>query len=73
MSTLLNTTDRADAGFCGYDGPTDPDQGGLIVTRDADGWIVLNGSDGEIKLPPQAARRMAEAILGSAQAGRRAA
>jgi hypothetical protein len=69
---LLDTTDRSDATACGYDGSCDPreDMDGLIVTRDADDWVTILAGDGEIKLPPQAAKVLAEMILGTVFAGR---
>lgn len=53
--TLLNTEDRFDAGMMGLDGPVDfnmPD--GLKITQADDGWLTLNGPDGEINIPPGA-------------------
>lgn len=56
--TLLDSTYACDAGLMGFDGPCDPaeDGDGLIVTRLADGWVRLNGPDGEIMLSPTMAR-----------------
>lgn len=64
--TLLNTADRADAGFCGYDRPVCPheDGEGFILTQEADGWFTLTGPDGSVQLPPAAAVQVARAMLG---------
>ena len=64
--TLLNTADRADAGFCGYPGPVCPhaDGEGFILTQEADGWMTLTGPEGSVQLPPRAAVQVARAMLG---------
>lgn len=70
--TLLNTAHAYDAGIMGYDRPCDPqeDGEGLILAREKDGWFVLIGPDGEISLPPLAAREVAREILGLTRAAK---
>lgn len=73
--TLFDTRNPADAGFAGYDGPTDPDEGGFAVEFDGCGAIpsiVLNGSDGEITIVGAAAiAQLTEALLDATHMARR--
>jgi hypothetical protein len=75
--TLFDTRHAADAGFAGYDGPTDPDEGGFAVEFDGCGPIpsvVVSGSDGEITVCGAAAlQQLAEALGDAAVMARRMA
>lgn len=63
--THLDTRNHTDARLCGYDGPVCPreDGEGLIVTE-VDGMVVLNGSDGEIRLHPGEVAALAPIFAG---------
>ena len=69
-ATLIDTSNRFDAGLLGYDGPCDPneDAEGLIVTEQtfAGGLraVTLRGPDGEVEILGEAAiREVAKTLL----------
>lgn len=61
--TLLDSATGYDAAILGFDGPVDPSDGGFRLTRDPDGWFVLNGPDGEILMSPEMASVVAREVL----------
>lgn len=61
---LIDTRHPSDACLLGYDRAVDPseDGEGLIVTREADGWVTLQGPDGEVRLCPKEALELGKSL-----------
>jgi transglutaminase-like putative cysteine protease len=63
-TTLIDTREHCYGVLLGYEGPADPqeDGQGLVVTRDAQGWVTLLGPDGEIRLDPREVAELRKAL-----------